>query len=69
MDLDDVCSHVQVNKANTGLQQDDTLLLQRSIKLRCQLLLATCAVFAQKLLHKSSYTVGYWQHWMYSLMQ
>ena len=43
--------------------------MQRSTKLRCQLLLATCAVFAQKLLHRSSYTSGYRQHCMYTLLQ
>ena len=50
------------------LTQEDTLL-QRSTKLRCQLLLATCAVFTQKLLHRSSYTSGYRQHCMYTLLQ
>lgn len=68
MDLYNVCSHVQVNKVDIVLQQEDTLL-QRSTKIRCQLLSATCAVSAQKLLHKSSYTVGYRQHCMYTLMQ
>ena len=43
--------------------------MQRSTKLRSQLLLATCAVFAQKLLHRSSYTSGYRQHGMYTLLQ
>ena len=53
VDMWDVCSYVQVDKDSMMLQQKDTLL-QRSTKLRCQLLLATCAVFAQKLLHNSS---------------
>ena len=59
---------VHVDKARLKLTQEDTLL-QRSTKLRCQLLLATCAVFAQKLLHRSSYTSGYRQHCMYTLLQ
>ena len=50
------------------LIQEDTLL-QRTTKLRCQLLLATSAVFTQKLLHQSSYTSGYRQHCMYTLLQ
>ena len=58
VDMYDVC--VQINKATLTLTQEDTLL-QRSTKLRCQLLLATCAVFAQKLLHRSSYTSEYRQ--------
>ena len=58
VDMYDICAYVQVNKASLTLTQEDTLL-QRSTKLRCQLLLATCAVFAQKLLHRSSYTSGY----------
>ena len=62
VDMYDVCAYVQVNKAALTLTQEDTLL-QRSTKLRCQLLLATCAVFAQKVLHRSSYTSGYRQHW------
>ena len=65
VDMYDVC--VQINKATLTLTQEDTLL-QRSTKLRCQLLLATCAVFAQKLLHRSSYTSGYRQHCMYTLL-
>ena len=68
VDMYDVCAYVQVNKAALTLTQEDTLL-QRSTKLRCQLLLATCAVFAQKLLHRSSYTSGYRQHCMYTLLQ
>ena len=68
VDTCDVCAYVQVNKAALTLTQEDTLL-QRSTKLRCQLLLATCAVFAQKVLHRSSYTSGYRQHCMYTLLQ
>ena len=68
VDMYDVCAYVQVNNASLRLTQEDTLL-QRSTKLRCQLLLANCAVFAQKLLHKSSYTSGYRQHCMYTLLQ
>ena len=64
----DVCAYVHVDKARLTLTQEDTLL-QRSTKLHCQLLLATCAVFAQKLLHRSSYTSGYRQHCMYTLLQ
>ena len=58
VDMYDVCSYVHVSKKRTSLNQEDTLL-QRATKLRCQLLLATCAVFTQKLLHQSSYTSGY----------
>jgi len=68
VDMYDMCAYVHVNKASMVLTQEDTLL-QRSTKLRCQLLLATCAVFAQKLLHRSSYTSGYRQHCMYTLLQ
>ncbi len=68
VDMYDVCAHVHMDKARLKLTQEDTLL-QRSTKLRCQLLLATCAVFAQKLLHRSSYTSGYRQHCMYTLLQ
>ncbi len=68
VDMYDVCAYVQVNKATLKLTQEDTLQ-QRSTKLRCQLLLATCAVFAQKLLHRSSYTSGYRQHCMCTLLQ
>ena len=57
----DMCAYVHVNRASMVLTQEDTLL-KRSTKLRCQLLLATCAVFAQKLLHRSSYTSDYRQH-------
>ena len=67
VDMYDVCAYVQVNKATLILTQEDTLL-QRSTKLRCHLLLATCAVFAQKLLIRSSYTSGYRQHCMYTLL-
>jgi len=68
VDMYDMCAYVNVNKTSMVLRQEDTLL-QRSTKLRCQLLLATCAVFAQKLLHRSSYTSGYRQHCMYTLLQ
>ena len=68
VDMYDVCAYVQVNKTTLTLTQEDTLL-QTSTKLRCQLLLATCAGFAQKLLHRSSYTSGYRQHCPYTLLQ
>ncbi len=68
VDMYDVCAYVHVDKARLTLTQEDTLL-QRSTKLRSQLLLATCAVFAQKVLHRSSYTSGYRQHCMYTLLQ
>ena len=68
VDMYDVYAYVHVDKATLTLTQEDTLL-QRSTKLRCQLLLATCAVSAQKLLHRSSYTSGYRQHCMYTLLQ
>ena len=68
VDMYDICAYVHVDKESLTLTQVDTLL-QRSTKLRCQLLLATCAVFAQKLLHRSSYTSGYRQHCMYTLLQ
>ena len=45
VDMYDVCAYVHVDKARLALTQEDTLL-QRSTKLHCQLLLATCAVFA-----------------------
>lgn len=54
VDVNDI-SYKQVDKDKVVLHQED-ILLQRSTKLRRQLLLATCAVFAQKLLHESSYT-------------
>ena len=68
VDMYDICAYVHVNKASLTLTQEDNLL-QRSTKLRCQLLQATCVVFAQKLLHRSSYTSGYRQHCMYTLLQ
>ena len=68
VDMYDVCGYVHVSRDKMVLKQADTLL-QRSTKLRCQLLLATCAVFTQKLLHRSSYTSGYRQHCMYTLLQ
>ena len=68
VDMYDICAYVHISKTSLTLTQEDTLL-QRSTKLRCQLLLATCAVFAQKMLHRSSYTSGYRQHCMYTLLQ
>ncbi len=68
VDMYDVCSYVNVSQKRISLNQEDTLI-QRATKLRCQLLLATCAVFTQKLLHQSSYTSGYRQHCMYTLLQ
>ncbi len=68
VDTYDMSAYVHVNKTSMVLTQEDTLL-HRSTKLRCQLLLATCAVFAQKLLHRCSYTSGYRQHCMYTLLQ
>ncbi len=68
VDMYDVCSYVHVSQKRMSVNQEDTLL-QRATKLRCQLLLATCAVFTQKLLHRSSYTSGYRQHCMYTLLQ
>ncbi len=68
VDMYDVCGYVHVSRHKMVVKQAETLL-QRSTKLRCQLLLATCAVFAQKLLHSSSYTSGYRQHCMYNLLQ
>ena len=44
VDMYDMCAYVHVNKTSMVLTQEDTLL-QRSTKLRCQLLLATCADF------------------------
>ena len=66
--MHDACPYVHINRESIVLTQQDTLL-QRSTKSRCQLLLATCVVFIQKLLHKSSYTSGYRQHCMYTLLQ
>ncbi|DBA90680.1 TPA: hypothetical protein ACH3X1_003897 [Trebouxia sp. C0004] len=68
VDMYDVCSYVHVSQKRISLDQEDTLL-QRATKLRCQLLLATCAVFTLQLLHQSSYTSGYRQHCMYTLLQ
>ncbi len=68
VDMYDVCGYVHVSRDKMILKQADTLL-QRSTKLRCQLLLATCAVLIQKLLHRNSYTSGYRQHCMYTLLQ
>ena len=68
VDMYDACPYLEINRKSMTLTQQDTLL-QRSTKLRCQLLLATCAVFIQKLLNRSSYTSGYRQHCMYTLLQ
>ena len=56
--VQDVCSYIQIKADQSIMQQEDSLM-RRATKLRCQLLLATCVVFAQKLLHKGSYTSGY----------
>lgn len=45
-----VCTYVHVYMTSIVLTQKDTLL-QRSTKVQC----ATCAAFAQELLHRSSY--------------
>jgi len=68
VDMYDVCSYVHVSRERISRTQED-MLLQRATKLKCQLLLATCAVFTQKLLHRSSYTSGYRGHCMYTLLQ
>ena len=68
VDTYDVCSYMHVSTDTLVLKQSDTLL-HRSTDLRCQLLLATCAVSTQKALHRSSYTSGYRQHCMYTLLQ
>ena len=67
-DMYDMCAYVHINNTSMVLTQEDTLL-QRSTKLHYQHLLATCAVFAQNLLHRSSYTFGHRQHCMYTLLQ
>ncbi len=61
-------TYVHVDKTRLTLTQEVTLL-QRSAKLRCQLLLATCAMCAQKLLHRSRYSSGYRQHCMHKWIQ
>jgi len=66
-DVNDVCAFIQIDQNEFVLQQSDTLVT-RSTKLRCQLLLCACAVFGQKLLHKSSYTSGYRQHCFQTLL-
>ena len=43
VDMYDRCAYVHVDKNSMALSQKDTLL-QRSTKLRCQLLMAACAV-------------------------
>ena len=65
--VQDVCSYIQIKADHLVMQQEDSLM-KRATKLRCQLLLATCAVFAQKLLHKGSYTSGYRQHCFHTLI-
>lgn len=65
--VNDVCAFIQIDQNEFVLQQSDTLVT-RSTKLRCQLLLCACAVFGQKLLHKSSYTSGYRQHCFQTLL-
>ena len=66
-EADDVCSYIQIKADHLVMQQEDSLM-KRATKLRCQLLLATCAVFAQKLLHRGSYTSGYRQHCFHTLI-
>ena len=65
--VQDVCSYIQIKADHLVMQQEDSLMT-RATKLHCQLLLATCAVFAQKLLHKGSYTSGYRQHCFHTLI-
>ena len=65
--VQDVCSYIQIKADQLVMQQEDCLM-KRATKLRCQLLLATCAVFAQKLLHRGSYTSGYRQHCFHTLI-
>ncbi|DBA88216.1 TPA: hypothetical protein ACH3X1_016170 [Trebouxia sp. C0004] len=65
--VQDVCSYIQIKADHLVMQQEDSLM-KRATKLRCQLLLATCAVFAQKLLHRGSYTSGYRQHCFHTLI-
>ncbi len=65
--VQDVCSYIQIKADQLVMQQEDSLM-KRATKLRCQLLLATCAVFAQKLLHRGSYTSGYRQHCFHTLI-
>ncbi len=65
--VQDVCSYIQIKADQLVMQQEDSLM-KRATKLRCQLLLATCAVFAQKLVHRGSYTSGYRQHCFHTLI-
>ena len=64
--VQDLCSYIHIKADQLVMQQEDSLM-QRATKLRCQLLLATCAVFAQKLLHRDSYTSGYRRHCFHTL--
>jgi hypothetical protein len=65
--LQDVCSYIQI-KADQVVAQQEGSLVTRATKLHCQLVLATCAVFAQKMLHRGSYTSGYRQHCFHTLI-
>ena len=65
--VQDVCSYIQIKADHLVMQQEDSLM-KRATKVHCQLLLATCAVFAQKLLHRGSYTSGYRQHCFHTLI-
>ncbi len=65
--VQDVCSYIQIKADRLVMQQEDSLM-KRATKLRCQLLQVTCAVFAQKLLHRGSYTSGYRQHCFHTLI-
>ena len=65
--VQDVCSYIQIKADRLVMQQEDSLM-KRATKLRCQLLLATCAVFAQKLLHKGLFTSGYRQHFFHTFI-
>ena len=64
----DACPYMEIKRKSTTLTQQDRLL-QTSATLRCQLLLATYAVFLQKLLNRLSYTSGARQHCMSTLLQ
>ena len=65
--MQDVYSCIQIKADQLVMQQEDSLM-NRVTKLRCQLLLATCAVLAQKLLHRGSYTSCYRQHCVHTLI-
>ena len=64
--VQDVCSYIQIKADQLVMQQEDSLMKRAT--LRCQLLLATYAVFAQKLLHRGSYRSGYKQHCFHTLI-